>query len=111
MGATLICLPNVSYLPLQSPLRNYTFLLIILSGSEDARFPVLLHQLLRGYSGKVAAFRGQRIIYSMQLVQLTESLAYLAKRQVFANTEAIIFENLSLKKCLTLWLVAKSYLR
>lgn len=49
------------------------------------------------YSGEVAALRGQRVIYSAQLVQLTESLAYLAERQASTNTEETIFEKLSVK--------------
>lgn len=71
---------------------------MILPNSKNVSFPVLLHQLLHGYSGKVAALRGQRVIYSAQLVQLTKSLAYLAERQASADTQATIFEKLSVKK-------------
>lgn len=85
---------------------------MILPNSKNVSFPVLLHQLLHGYSGKVAALRGQRVIYSAQLVQLTKSLAYLAERQATDDTQATIFEKLSVKK----WLMfreapKKSYLK
>lgn len=97
MGATLICLPNVvTYLSKVCEEMIHFYLLFCLTArmQDFLCYSIVLH----GYSGKVAAFRGQRIIYSMQLVQLTESLAYLAKRQVFTNTEATIFEKLSAKK-------------
>jgi len=98
VAAALICLPDLSYSPLQSPLRNDIFLFIILPDSKNASFPVLLHQLLHGKSGKVTAFKGQRVIYSTQLVELTGSLACLAERRVSFNIEARIFEKLSVKK-------------
>lgn len=69
-----------------------------LPNSKNVSFPVILRQLLHGYSGKVPALTGQSVIYSAELVQLTESLAYLAERQESANTEATIFEKLSVKK-------------
>lgn len=52
---------------------------MILPNNKNVSFPVLLHQLLHGYSGKVTAVGDKRVIYSAQLVQLTESLAYLAE--------------------------------
>lgn len=70
---------------------------MILPNSKNVSLPMLLHQLLHGYSREVAALRGQRVIYSAQLVQLTESLAYLAERQASTNTEETIFEKLSVK--------------
>lgn len=85
---------------------------MILPNSKNVSFPVLLHQLLHGHSGKAAAFRGQRMIYSAHLVQLTESLAYLAERQASANAEATSFEKLSVKKWLMFWEgPKKSYLK
>lgn len=81
---------------------------MILPSSKNVSFPMLLHQLLHGYSGKVAALRGQRVIYSSQLVQLTESLAYLAERQVSASIEATICEKLFVKKLLMFWEVPKN---
>lgn len=85
---------------------------MILPNSKNVSFLVLLRELLHGYSGKVAALRGQSVIYSAQLVQLTESLAYLAERQATANTGATIFEKLSVKKWLMFWEAPKkSYLK
>lgn len=85
---------------------------MILPNNKNVSFPVLLHQLLHGYSGKVTAVGDKRVIYSAQLVQLTESLAYLAEWQASANTEATIFEKLSVKKWLMFWeALKKSYLK
>lgn len=49
MAAALICLPDLSYSPLQSPLKNDTFLFIIFPDSKNASFPVLLHQLITSW--------------------------------------------------------------
>jgi len=48
VAAAVICFPDLSYSPLLSPLRDDTFLFIILPDSKNPSFPVLLHQLLRG---------------------------------------------------------------